>query len=72
MHVSLLAAYDLGAPAALLQAIYDTERQIQKPIDGEKDTPSERVKIAPDDFTKYVGQERCVWRVHRRPVHDSR
>lgn len=60
MHVSLLAAYDLGAPAALLQAIYDTESHIQKPIDDENDAPLEQVKITPDDFTKYIGQERCV------------
>lgn len=61
LHVSLLAAYDLGAPAVLLQAIYDTERQILKPIDGETDVPSEHVKIVPDNFTKYLGQVRCVY-----------
>lgn len=60
MHVSLLAAYDLGAPAALLQSIYDAECQIQKPIDGTNDAPSEHVRITPDDFTKYLGEERCV------------
>lgn len=72
MHISLLAAYDLGAPAPLLQAIYDAERQIQKPIDEENDTPLERVKIIPDNFTKYVGQERCVWQAHCGSAHESR
>ncbi|KAF8141344.1 hypothetical protein EV363DRAFT_1247962 [Boletus edulis] len=59
-HLShhLLAAYDLGAPATVLQAIYDTKCQIQKPIDGENDTPLEQVKITPDNFTKYVGDRR--------------
>ena len=61
LHVSLLAAYDLGAPAVLLQAIYDTERQILKPVDGETDVPSEHVKIVPDNFAKHLGQVRCVY-----------
>jgi hypothetical protein len=30
---SILAAYDLGAPASLIQAIYDDEAKIQRPID---------------------------------------
>jgi hypothetical protein len=56
LHISLLAAYDLGAPTALLHAIYDTERQILKPIDS----PPEQVKITPNNFAKYLGQPRCV------------
>jgi len=62
---SLLAAYDLGAPAKLLQAIYDEEQKMQRPVDlGNKETSIEDVSLS--DITKenwqtFLGQERCAY-----------
>jgi hypothetical protein len=32
LYFSILAAYDLGAPAGLLHKIYDLEAKVQRPI----------------------------------------
>ncbi|KAH7891027.1 hypothetical protein F5I97DRAFT_1934109 [Phlebopus sp. FC_14] len=67
-HLShhLLASYDLGAPAQVLQAIYSAEDCSQRPInlEGEKEDTAgyqvhlDQVKITPDNFGQYLGQER--------------
>ncbi|KIJ65366.1 hypothetical protein HYDPIDRAFT_27384 [Hydnomerulius pinastri MD-312] len=61
-HLShhLLAAYDLAAPASVLQRIYEAEKNSQRPIDvgGEQENALDQVKITPDNFGEYVGQER--------------
>ncbi|KIJ21192.1 hypothetical protein PAXINDRAFT_165928 [Paxillus involutus ATCC 200175] len=61
-HLShhLLAAYDIGAPAAVLQAIYDAENAGQRPIDVEEPegAPPDQVKITPDNLREHVGEGR--------------
>ncbi|KAF9224210.1 hypothetical protein BS17DRAFT_780644 [Gyrodon lividus] len=59
-HLShhLLAAYDLGAPASVLQAIYDAKSPAQRPIDVGGDATLDQVNITSDNFREYVGQER--------------
>ncbi|KIJ21191.1 hypothetical protein PAXINDRAFT_107074 [Paxillus involutus ATCC 200175] len=59
-HLShhLLAAYDLGAPASVLQAIYDIKSADQRPIDAEEDATSNRVRITLDNLREYLGQGR--------------
>ncbi|KAH9841517.1 uncharacterized protein C8Q71DRAFT_700804 [Rhodofomes roseus] len=63
-HLShhLLAAYDLGAPAKLLQAIYDQERSGLSPIhlaDRSKDVvEKQETAITLQNWTKYLGQEK--------------
>lgn len=60
---SLLAAYDLGAPAQLIQAIYDDEAKIQRPIDlrtngaAPEDVPKPGV-INDTNWTEYLGNEK--------------
>jgi hypothetical protein len=62
---SLLAAYDLGAPAKLLQAIYNEEQKMQRPVDlGNKETTIENVNVS--DITKenwqtFLGKDRCAY-----------
>lgn len=59
---SLLAAYDLGAPPAVLQAIYEEEEKVQSPINlvnrKEKKTAPPEVTISDVNWTEYVGQEK--------------
>ncbi|EJU04191.1 hypothetical protein DACRYDRAFT_20805 [Dacryopinax primogenitus] len=50
----LLAAYDLGAPPALLQAIYDAEASSQRPLDGEGTLKD--LVIDHKNWTEYVGK----------------
>ncbi|KZT62052.1 hypothetical protein CALCODRAFT_479530 [Calocera cornea HHB12733] len=50
----LLAAYDLGAPPALLQAIYDGEASYQRPIEGEGSLKD--LTIDHKNWTEYVGK----------------
>ncbi|KIK95073.1 hypothetical protein PAXRUDRAFT_141563 [Paxillus rubicundulus Ve08.2h10] len=61
-HLShhLLAAYDLGAPAPVLQAIYDTESAGQRQIgvDEPEDGTLDQVTITPDNLREHLGQER--------------
>jgi hypothetical protein len=56
--VSILAAYDLGAPAKVLQAIYDTEAKILRPIDSVEKKALEN--LTQQNWTNYLGQEMCV------------
>ncbi|KAL4251919.1 Questin oxidase-like protein [Abortiporus biennis] len=63
-HLShhLLAAYDLGAPASLLQAIYDQEKRGLADIHTvdrvNKVVEEQHVDITDHDWTKYLGQDR--------------
>ncbi|KZT73831.1 hypothetical protein DAEQUDRAFT_356373 [Daedalea quercina L-15889] len=63
-HLShhLLAAYDLGAPSKLLQAIYDQERSGLSPIDladrSKGLVEKQEVAISSQDWTDYLGQEK--------------
>ncbi|KIJ21190.1 hypothetical protein PAXINDRAFT_6963 [Paxillus involutus ATCC 200175] len=59
-HLShhVLAAYDLGAPASVLQAIYDAESARQRPIDVDKDATLDQVRITPDNFREHLGEGR--------------
>lgn len=53
---SLLAAYDLGASATLLQKIYENEAKIQRPIllsDTDK-----QIVITADNWTQYIGNRK--------------
>ncbi|KZO98841.1 hypothetical protein CALVIDRAFT_511677 [Calocera viscosa TUFC12733] len=50
----LLAAYDLGAPAALLQSIYDSEARGQRTLDGEGSLKD--LTIDHKNWTEYVGK----------------
>ncbi|KAJ3736201.1 hypothetical protein DFJ43DRAFT_1036523 [Lentinula guzmanii] len=51
----ILAAYDLGAPPALLQKIYDEEARIQRPIILEE--KDKEMKITEDNWTQYLGNQ---------------
>ncbi|KAH7923708.1 hypothetical protein BV22DRAFT_1014899 [Leucogyrophana mollusca] len=65
-HLShhLLAAYDMGASAKLLQDIFNGENSYQRPItagmgEENKGAPrSEEGKMTPDNFTQYLGDEK--------------
>jgi hypothetical protein len=57
---SILAAYDLGAPACLIQAIYDDEVKLQRPIDLKENgvVPEGVIKsgeITEANWTKWLG-----------------
>jgi hypothetical protein len=56
---SLLAAYDLGAPASLLQTIYDKETNELPPADLGQ-APTEIVTITENNWTQYVGDPKYV------------
>lgn len=56
----MLAAYDLGAPASVIQAIYDEEAKVQRPIDLKLDgaTPEAAPlpgEIKDDNWTRWLG-----------------
>ncbi|KAI0917006.1 hypothetical protein AcW2_007254 [Taiwanofungus camphoratus] len=63
-HLShhLLAAYDLGAPAKLLQAIYDQDAPTQSPIHlaNRKDhvVEEQHVTVTSHNWTEYLGKEK--------------
>ena len=63
-ETSLLAAYDLGAPAQLLQKIYDTEAKDQSDIlsferkSGKYEAVQETLTV--QTWTKGLGDERWV------------
>ncbi|GJJ14036.1 hypothetical protein Clacol_008293 [Clathrus columnatus] len=67
-HLShhLLAAYDLGAPAELIQAIYDDEAKVQRPIDLKtngvppEDVPKPGV-INDSNWTEWLGNHKAYW-----------
>ncbi|KZT62051.1 hypothetical protein CALCODRAFT_490619 [Calocera cornea HHB12733] len=50
----LLAAYDLGAPPALLQEIYDAEASYQRPIEGEGKLND--LEVDRKNWTEHVGK----------------
>ena len=58
---SILAGYDLGAPASLLQKMYDAELEGLLPIhefgrkEGKAEVPTEAITFA--TWTKYLGDE---------------
>lgn len=55
---SLLTAHDLGAPAALLQDIYDEDAPNQRPLDYKwKDAKPNDEKITEKNWTKRLGQK---------------
>ncbi|KAI0075061.1 hypothetical protein K474DRAFT_1647047 [Panus rudis PR-1116 ss-1] len=58
-HLShhILAAYDLGAPAKLLQTIYDEEKKALRPIrpDGSDTTKAEPINR--ENWTQYLGPQ---------------
>lgn len=61
---SLLAAYDLGAPSSLIQAIYDEEKHGLNSV-FTADRPNKTVErqnlhIGVDTWTHYLGQEKYV------------
>lgn len=61
---SLLAAYDLGAPAKLLQAIYDNEAKDLDPIHMADRTTKlveeQHVDITLRNWTEFLGQHKYV------------
>lgn len=68
---SLLAAYDLGAPAKLLQAIYDNEAKDLDPIHmadrATKLVEEQHVDITLRNWTEFLGQHKyvsffCIWK----------
>ena len=57
---SILAAYDMGAPPALLQKIYDTEAEYQRPIilpPDPKAGPHESIYITASNWTLHLGSK---------------
>ncbi|KIJ41069.1 hypothetical protein M422DRAFT_780499 [Sphaerobolus stellatus SS14] len=61
-HLShhLLAAYDLGAPLKLMQAIYDDEAKVQQPIQPEASNTAPRAgDITKDNWQKWLGNARA-------------
>jgi Questin oxidase-like len=60
--LSLLAAYDLGASAKVLQAIYDEDVKIQRNIDlGDKDTTIGEIELENltlENWTTFLGEEK--------------
>jgi hypothetical protein len=60
-HLShhLLAAYDLGASAQLLEAIYDEEAKMQRPIMLDQDEGVLKPGVINEsNWTKYLGEEK--------------
>ena len=60
---SLLAAYDLGAPASVIKAIYDEDAKMQRSIDLNLDgaTPEASPKpgeIKDDNWTRWLGDQK--------------
>ena len=56
----MLAAYDLGASAKLLQDIYDEEKGSLKPLHYENTAPKKEphtVTITKANWTEYLGTE---------------
>ena len=60
--ISLLAAYDLGAPAKILQAIYDEDKKMQRHIDlGETDTTIGEIEldnVTLENWTTFLGEQK--------------
>jgi hypothetical protein len=60
-YESILAAYDFGASAELLQSIFDEEKSILDPIDSygreKHDIGSEEVLIDSNNWKEYLHQE---------------
>ena len=62
---SVLAAYDLGAPAQVIKAIYNDEAKVQRPIDLKLDgvtvesspNPGE---VKDDNWTRWLGDQKWV------------
>lgn len=60
---SVLAAYDLGAPAQVIKAIYNDEAKVQRPIDLKLDgvtvesspNPGE---VKDDNWTRWLGDQK--------------
>ncbi|KAF8588079.1 hypothetical protein K439DRAFT_1630110 [Ramaria rubella] len=60
----ILAAYDLGAPAPLIKAIYDEEKKIQRPIDLKLNGVTPEAfpnpgEIKDDNWTNYLGDAKA-------------
>ncbi|KDQ18174.1 hypothetical protein BOTBODRAFT_104662 [Botryobasidium botryosum FD-172 SS1] len=54
----LFAAYDLGAPPKLLQAIYDKEARHQRPIDlGKPDISPKPGQVNQNNWTQWLGDQ---------------
>ena len=63
LSLSILAAYDFGATSKQLQAIYDDEAKILKPIDTSPsyDTPQgQQVDISITNWQTFLGNQKCV------------
>lgn len=62
MTLSLLAAYDLGAPEHLLQAIYDDEKNNLSPLHlADRKTGAvevQKVTVNAQNWTQYLGEEK--------------
>ena len=56
--VSILAAYDLGTPAAHLKKIYDEENKDQRPIYLQKS--DESIVVTRDNWVQYLSNGRCA------------
>ena len=56
---SLLAAYDLGAPAGLLQEIYNDEARIQRPIF--LDETDKAIVVNEENWPQYLGNHKLVF-----------
>lgn len=60
---SILAAYDLGATAGMLQKIYDEEAAVQRPIYLD-DSKNKDIVITTENWTQFVGNIKCVYDTH--------
>ena len=62
--ISILAAYDLAAPAKVLQAIYDEEAKILSPINlvdrKERIVQNLDITVTGDNWTEFVGPEKYI------------
>jgi hypothetical protein len=48
----------MGGPASLLQAVYNEENRIQRPVDLEK-ASGDIVKITENNWTHHLGKPEC-------------
>lgn len=54
--ISILAAYDLGAPAGLLAKIYESEGRIQRPI--YLDEKDRHIVVDNKNWVQYLGNQK--------------
>lgn len=71
----MLAAYDLGAPANQLEAIYNLEQKELEDINTAdrktKLVEKQDVNINIQNWTEYLGQDKCVFIIESDTGSDS-